>query len=83
MNVEDYYITRSNFNPEFKENRTIMFAKDYDRNQIQKLKSYIEYRDKQKKEYLGGKFMYDITGYYKRLDDTELFDYWLKNIHKC
>jgi hypothetical protein len=49
---------------------------------INDFNSFIEWKDNQNKDYLGGKFMYDIKGYYKRLNESELFDYWLNYIHK-
>ena len=48
---------------------------------VSDLKNFIEWKDKQNKDYLGGKFMYDIKGYYKRLDESELLDYWLGRVH--
>lgn len=45
------------------------------------VKSFIDWKDKQNKDYLGGRFMYDIKGYYKRLNEEELFDYWLERVH--
>ncbi len=48
---------------------------------VSDLKCFIEWKDKQNKDYLGGKFMYDIKGYYKRLDESELLDYWLEHVY--
>ena len=45
------------------------------------IKSFITWKDIQNKDYLGGKFMYNIKGYYKCLDESELFDYWLERVH--
>lgn len=48
---------------------------------VSDFKSFIEWKDRQSKDYLGGKFMYDIKGYYKRLSECELLDYWLERVH--
>lgn len=48
---------------------------------VSDLKGFIEWKDRQSKDYLGGKFMYDIKGYYKRLNESELLDYWLERVH--
>lgn len=48
---------------------------------VSDLKGFIEWKDKQNKDYLGGRFMYDIKGYYKRLNEEELLDYWLERVH--
>lgn len=68
------------------------YAKDYHNNQIEKqqlntpnisindVHAFLEWLNKQQKDYIGGEFLYDIKGYYKRLKQTEMFEYWLKNI---
>lgn len=48
---------------------------------VSDIKNFIDWEEKQNKDYLGGKFMYDIKGYYKRLSEDELFDYWLERVH--
>lgn len=48
---------------------------------VSDVKTFIDWKDNQNKDYLGGKFMYDIKGYYKRLNEDELFDYWLERVH--
>ena len=48
---------------------------------VSDVKSFIDWKEGRRKEYIGGKLMYDIIGYYKRLDESELFDYWLEHIH--
>ena len=32
-------------------------------------------------DYMGGEFLYDVKGYYKRLKQGEMFDYWLERVH--
>lgn len=48
---------------------------------VSDFKSFIDWKDRLNKDYLGGEFMYDVKGYYKRLNEGELFDYWLKHVH--
>lgn len=43
--------------------------------------SFIEWLNNQKKDYMGGEFLYDVKGYYKRLKQVEMFDYWLERVH--
>ena len=43
--------------------------------------SFLNWKDKLNKNYFGGRLMYDIKKYYKRLYETELFDYWLERVH--
>ena len=42
---------------------------------------FLEWLNKQKKDYMGGEFLYDVKGYYKRLKHGEMFDYWLERVH--
>ena len=48
---------------------------------VSDFKSFIDWKDRQNKDYLGGRFMYDIKGYYKLLNESELLDYWLERVH--
>jgi len=48
---------------------------------VSDVKSFIDWKNRQSKDYFGGKFLYDIKGYYKRLDEGELLDYWLERVH--
>ena len=43
--------------------------------------SFLEWLNNQKKDYMGGEFLYDVKGYYKRLKQGEMFDYWLERVH--
>lgn len=40
------------------------------------LNSFQEWKDNQVEVERGGKIMYDVKGYYKYLDDSELFNYY-------
>lgn len=39
--------------------------------------SFIEWRDKLRKEMRGGKLMFDVPKHYKWLDENELFNYYM------
>lgn len=41
---------------------------------------FIEWLVNQKKVYMGNKLFYDVIGYYKFLEEKDMFDYWLKYI---
>jgi len=43
--------------------------------------SFLDWLNNQQKDYMGGEFLYDVKGHYKRLKQGEMFDYWLSNIH--
>jgi hypothetical protein len=43
--------------------------------------SFLEWLNNQTKNYMGGEFLYDIKGYYKRLKQSEMFDYWIERIY--
>ncbi len=42
--------------------------------------NFFSYRDKTLSMIRGNKKVYDVKGYYKYLDESELFDYYLKLI---
>jgi hypothetical protein len=44
--------------------------------------SFLEWLNNQTKDYMGGEFLYDVKGYYKRLKQSEMFDYWIERVHK-
>jgi len=43
--------------------------------------SFLEWLNNQQHDYMGGEFLYDVKGYYKRLKQGEMFDYWLERVH--
>ncbi len=43
---------------------------------MSELFGFIEWEKQQKKVILGGVTMYDIKGYYKYLNYSEIFDFW-------
>lgn len=43
--------------------------------------SFLEWLNNQTKNYMGGEFLYDIKGYYKRLKQSEMFDYWIERVY--
>ena len=43
--------------------------------------SFLKWIKEQPKDYMGGEFLYNIKGYYKRLRQEEIFDYWLDRVH--
>jgi hypothetical protein len=43
--------------------------------------SFLEWLNNQPKDYMGGEFLYDMKGCYKRLKQDEMFDYWLERVH--
>lgn len=45
----------------------------------QTLLNFFSYRDKTPTTIMGNKRMYDVKGHYKYLDESELFDYYIKN----
>jgi hypothetical protein len=46
------------------------------------IERYFEWKLSLKSEKRGDKLMYNVKGYYKWLDDNELFDYWLNKFLK-
>ena len=43
--------------------------------------SFLDWLDSQQKDYICGEFLYDVKGYYKRLKQDEIFDYWIEHVH--
>ena len=48
---------------------------------INSVHSFLEWLNNQNKDYMNGEFLYDVRGYYKRLKQGEMFDYWLEHVH--
>ena len=43
--------------------------------------SFLEWLNNQTKNHMGGEFIYDIKGYYIRLKQSEMFDYWIERVY--
>ena len=48
---------------------------------VSDIHSFLDWMSRQQKDYMGGEFLYDVKGYYKRLKQGEMFDYWLERVH--
>ena len=48
---------------------------------VSDIHSFLDWMNNQTKDYMGGEFLYDVKGYYKRLKQGEMFDYWLERVH--
>ena len=48
---------------------------------VSDIHSFLDWMNSQPKDYIGGEFLYDVKGYYKRLKQSEMFDYWLERVH--
>ena len=48
---------------------------------VSDIHSFLDWMNSQPKDYMGGEFLYDVKGYYKRLKQGEMFDYWLERVH--
>jgi hypothetical protein len=59
-----------------KNNQKIIDLKEYD---ITLVRNFIDWKNKLHSEMRGSKLMYDIPKYYKWLDESELFQYYVNN----
>lgn len=48
---------------------------------VREVHSFLDWLDNQQKDYIGSELLYDVKGYYKRLRQSEMFDYWLERVH--
>lgn len=48
---------------------------------VSDIHSFLDWMNNQPKDYIDGEFFYDVKGYYKRLRQHEMFNYWLKYVH--
>lgn len=48
---------------------------------INDVHNFFEWLNNQQKDYICGEFLYDVKGYYKRLKQNEMFDYWLECVY--
>jgi hypothetical protein len=49
---------------------------------INAVESFLDWLSVQPHDYMGGEFLYDVKGHYKRLKQGEMWTYWLAHIYK-
>ena len=48
---------------------------------IDDIRNFFDWLEKQPHDYISGRLLYDIKGYYKRLELQESFNYWFDHIY--
>lgn len=46
------------------------------------LKMFMDWSKEQKRTIRGGVAYFNIPGHYRNIKETDLFDFWVKNVHR-